>query len=355
MNFREKLFLKHLYWRTRPSLVEKFLKGQKIRSGKPFRIDRRHVRVGAAQVRIKLVKNPLDYVEEMHGFVREASGLGVQLLVFPEYNYNQLFGLLPGIESMSLGDDGGGTAFKHKILDLLFFLAPPFVQFAYTVFSRLAGEYGIYIMAGSFPTATGDRVTNRAVLFAPDGTLLGSQDKIHLTLREHKEGLSAGHRFEVCETGLGRLAMPVCMDATYFETFRILSAKGAEIVMLPIADPQRYNCWLALRGIWPRVQESLVYGIKAALVGEFLGEPFTGKAGVFAPLELTPGRDGVLAEAPGHDREALVTAELDLEALQELRANHPYLGDRNPELERRYFPSIYDRSKPGFLRRGAPG
>jgi predicted amidohydrolase len=227
----------------------------------------------------------------------------------------------------------------------LFFLAPPFVKFAYTAFSGLAREYGIYLMAGSFPTVVGERVTNRAALFAPDGSLLGVQDKVHLMPRETKEGISAGDRFHVFATEAGRLAMPVCMDATYFETFRLLAAGGAEIVLLPIADAQNYNYWLALRGIWPRVQESLVYGVKAALVGEFLGETFTGKAGVFAPLELTPGRDGVLAEASGHDREALVTAEVDLEALQELRRNHPYLGDRNPELERRYFPGIYTKYK----------
>ncbi|MDW7650320.1 MAG: nitrilase-related carbon-nitrogen hydrolase, partial [Bacillota bacterium] len=196
----------------------------------------------------------------------------------------------------------------------------------------------IIIMAGSMPHTDGSRVVNRALLYGPDGELAGTQDKVHLMPLEHGWGFSPGSEFRVFATPLGRLAMPVCMDATYFETFRILANLGAEIVMVPIANAEPYNEWLALRGIWPRVQESLVFGIKSALVGNLLGFELTGKAGIFAPLPLTPGGDGVLAEAASPDKEDFVRAVLDLEALSKLRANHPYLGDENPELLRKNFP-----------------
>ena len=95
---------------------------------------------------------------------------------------------------------------------------------------------------------------------------------------EKEWGISRGSKLEVFPTPLGKLAFPVCMDATYFETFRILEKQGAEIVMIPIANPEPYNYGLALRGIWPRVQEAPVYGIKSALVGRVLGFEFTGRA-----------------------------------------------------------------------------
>jgi predicted amidohydrolase len=343
---KEKLFLQQLYWRTRPSLVQRYIKSKKIkRTDNCNTVDRRCVKVGAAQVEVKLVKNPLDYVNEMYRHVRAAAESGVQLLVFPEYNSYHLFGLIPGVESMATRlEKAEGTSPPFKVIDLLLFVGAPFNIFSYATFSCLAREFGIYLMAGSFPTPVDGKIMNRSVLFAPDGTLAGVQDKVHLMPKEHELELTAGTQFHIYDTKLGRLAMPVCMDATYFETFRILENKGAEMVLLPIADPASYNYWLALRGIWPRVQESLVYGIKSALVGEFLGEIHTGKAGIFAPLELTPRGDGVLAEADNFDREALVTAEIDLEALQELKKNHPFLGDKNELFIKKYFPSVYLKS-----------
>ena len=153
-------------------------------------------------------------------------------------------------------------------------------------------------------------------------------------------GMSAGTEFHLFETGVGRVAAPVCMDATYYETFRILELMGAEVVMIPIANPEPYNYWLALRGIWPRVQECPVYGIKSAVVGSALGFTFTGKAGVFAPVELTPDGSDVLAEVASAEEEGIAVAEIDLHALREFRCNHPW-RDSNPELYARYFPSAY--------------
>ena len=135
-----------------------------------------------------------------------------------------------------------------------------------TLYSTLAAAYGLYLMAGSFVLPHGDKVVNRSFLYGPDGRLIGVQDKIHLMPIEAEWGISPGTEFKLFETAAGKIAAPVCMDASYFETFRILELQDAEIVIIPIANPEPYNYWLALRGIWPRVQECPVYGIKSALV-----------------------------------------------------------------------------------------
>jgi len=41
-----------------------------------------------------------------------------------------------------------------------------------------------------------------------------------------------------------------------------------------------------------------------------------------------------------YDREAMAVADLDLEALDRFRSDHPW-RDNNPALYRRYFPQIY--------------
>lgn len=340
---KEWLFLKYLNWQTRPAPIQRYLHSKNIkRTDNCNRPDPKNIRVGACQLKLRLLSNPLEYTELMYENVRAAAKEGVQLLMFPENNSFQLLGMLPGIEEIGTKAGKEGEASSPQVSEIFRAVGPMFNRAAGLTFSTLAGAFGLYIMAGSFPTPEKKGVFNRSYLYGPDGNPLGVQDKVHLMPVENEWGLSRGSDFNVFPTPLGRLSMPVCMDATYFETFRILEKLGAEIVMVPIFNPEPYNYWLALRGIWPRVQESLVYGIKSAMVGNLLGYTVTGKAGVFAPLELTPKKDGVLAEAKTPDQESLIIADLNLEDLRELKENHPYLGDRNDHIQKKYFPGIYN-------------
>jgi predicted amidohydrolase len=131
------------------------------------------------------------------------------------------------------------------------------------------------------------------------------------------------------------------MDATYFETFKIASQKGAEIVILPIANMEEYNFWRALRGIWPRVQESYVYGVKASLNGWIGGIHFTGRAGIFAPIDMTDNKDGIIAIAPYYEGDYLVTSDINIAKLYEAREMAEYYGDVNEEFERDYYDKVY--------------
>ncbi|HOB87404.1 MAG TPA: nitrilase-related carbon-nitrogen hydrolase [Bacillota bacterium] len=343
--WKERLFRRYLLYKCREERVRRHLRSRVKKLPAPDPGDGRRVRAAAVQVEIKLFKEPLDYVEEMHRLTLEAVEAGAQLIVFPEDNNLPLLGMLPGVEEAGKAViPGDGEAPKKEpeitVTDVIRYVGPVVRPLIHTIFSTLARWYRVYIMAGSYLLPEGDRVMNRAILYGPDGSFIGKQDKVHLMPIEKEWGISRGSKLEVFPTPLGKLAFPVCMDATYFETFRILEKQGAEIVMIPIANPEPYNYWLALRGIWPRVQEAPVYGIKSALVGRVLGFEFTGRAGVFAPMELTPRGDGVLAELESPGKEGIAVADLDLEALQELRRNHPW-RDSNEQLYQRYFSHLY--------------
>lgn len=346
---KEKLFQRYLAWICRPARIKKYLGSRLPAKREPAPVDRRRIRAAALQLEFKLFKDPFDYADEMKRKAEEAADRGAQLVVFPEYNNLQLLGLLPGSEELeqASGGQGSGTAAAKQNIeeeiwlpDLFRYMSPVVQPLVHALFSSLAGAYSLYIMAGSFMLSDQGAIVNRAFLYGPSGELEASQDKVNLLPREAKWKVKRGSSFSVFETPLGNLGLPVCMDATYFETFRILELAGADLVLLPIADPQEYNFWLALRGIWPRVQESPLYGIKGALVGRVAGFVFTGRAGIFAPLKLTPNRDGVLDEVKPYDREAMAVADLDLEALDRFRSDHPW-RDNNPALYRRYFPQIY--------------
>ncbi len=348
--WKEKLYQRYLKWVCRPGRIEKHLGTVLPSSARPASgIKTGLIRTAALQVELKLFKNPLHYADEMHRRTREAVKEGARLIAFPEYNNLPLLGLLPGFEKMEETyrkkanepkSKEGNKKEKISLADVFCYMNPAVQPLVIALFSRLAAAYNIYIMTGSFALAANGRVINRSYLFGPSGLLIGSQDKVNLTLMETEWNMKRGSAFSVYETSLGRLALPVCMDATYYETFRILEKKGADIVLLPIANLEEYNYWLALRGIWPRVQESQLYGIKSTLVGNIAGLNFTGRAGIFAPLEITPRQNGVLAEVETCNNESMAVADLDLEALHSLRRSHPW-RDNNQALYDRYFPKIY--------------
>ena len=347
--WKEKLFQRYLLWQCRPARIKGYLQSKLPARREAPPPDRKKIRAAALQVKLQLYKNPLTFVDEMHRRLKEAADQGALLVAFPEYNNLSLLGLLPGIEKMeeayteeSLKDKSSSNQQDQDIslTEVFVYMSPAVQPLLDTVFSMLAYHYNLYIMAGSYTLSSGNEVVNRAFLYGSDGRLIGIQDKVHLLPIESEWQLKRGASFSLYETAVGRLALPVCMDATYYETFRILEKKGAEVILLPIANMESYNYWLALRGIWPRVQESPIYGVKSALVGSIAGMTFTGRAGIFAPLELTPQRDGVVAEVETFSEEGFAVADLDLEALQQLRHNHPW-RDSNLSLYKRYFPTLY--------------
>ena len=350
--WKECLYQRYLIWLCRPSRMRRYLETRIPSPPVSPSFEQYPLRVAALQVKLELCNSPFVFMDLVHRRVKEAYEAGARLVVFPEYFNLLLFGMLPGIEDLEKDYDaritakdqhrGEGQVEGISLREIFCLMTPVILPLIKTLFSALAVAYRLFIMAGSYTLETKGSVVNRAFLFNPKGELEGSQDKVHLLPVEKDWELKPGRNFAVFKTAAGRLAMPVCMDATYFETFRILEQLGAEIVLLPIANLETYNYWLALRGIWPRVQESLLFGVKSALVGRIAGLTFTGRAGIFAPLELTSNRDGVLAEVDHSDREGMAIADLDLKALQALRRNHSW-RDSNSCLYDRYFPQIYRR------------
>lgn len=360
--------------KSKPEAIHRYLDGKQIkRSGNLDHIDPRAIRVAVVQEQIRVLRTYQAYADRMYGFVANAAGQGAQLVCFPELNGLLLLGQLPLInpilkfaspqlsESEEVGDatpsespngppplmappseiapEPGTQAGGLSVAHILSFFTPFFKDAFEATFSALARSFGIYIMAGSLFLVEEGHFFNRAYLFGPQGEIVGTQDKTHPDGLEIDMGLTLGKELKVFDTRLGRLAFPVCMDATYFETFKILKHLGAQIIIIPNFNIEPFHQYLALRGIWPRVQESGVYGLKSAMVGDLYALQLTGQAGVYAPFELTDDRTGVLAQSASFDQDNLIIASLDLTRLETYHS--VYFGDSNPRLYRRYIPEIY--------------
>lgn len=329
---------------------------------------RDRVTVAAIQAKAQLMSSGEEFAEKMFSLAQNAADQGAELIAFPEDTGILLFGLLPGVEGLasqllSRKDDAAGEGPEGKggtrgnseaedaaqaarngpsVPDFLRFLSPAVRRIYETTFSEIARALGVYVVSGSALVAepgTGT-IRNVAYLFGPDGRLIGTHTKAHLMPVEAEWHITPGGELMVHQLPVGRLAFPICMDATYFETFRILALAGAELVVVPSANPEPYHMWYAMRGIWPRVQESMVYGVGASLVGEFLGMTFSGRSAILSPLELSPRGDGFLAQARDPYQEEVLVAELDYAGLREFRAKSA--TELNFGLISRYLPSLYD-------------
>ncbi|WHH60308.1 nitrilase-related carbon-nitrogen hydrolase [Petroclostridium sp. X23] len=300
-----------------------------------------NILISCVQRRIKVVKNIEQYINILYYFVKQAAERKSHLVVFPEYNFFDVLGLIPGFSALNsyLNKKPQGTnkAVDHsnennmdKILMAFFYgTAEPIERCLKRIISILASGFGLYIYSGSYLLAENGKLYNAGSLYGPDGVCIGTQRKVHTTDFEKLIGIERDNVFQAHALPFGKVAFPICMDATYFETFHIIRKMGADMVILPIANMEEYDQWKALRGIWPRVQETYVYGLKASLTGWIAGMHFTGKAGIFAPIMMTPKKDGVIAISQYYEGDELVTSSLNIEKLSAARNEAQYFGDTN--------------------------
>lgn len=339
--------------------IEKYCKQLKINKRRLSEdVNLEDIRVSCVQKQIHPVNSIERYIDMLCGFIDQAAKEGSHLIIFPEYNFFDLFGLIPGFhflnqilnkKAIKNKDEEKDREEESHLKGNNYFLTTVFKGFAKPVeagirriVSLLAKKYGIYIYTGSYILKEKEAIFNAGSLFGPDGNLIGTQKKMHLTDFEVKLGMRRGNKMEAYSLPFGKVVCPICMDATYFETFRIAREMGADMVILPIANLEEYSTWKALRGIWPRVQESYLYGLKSSLNGWIAGMHFTGKAGIFAPLLMTEKKDGVLSLSTSYEENHLITANINMKKLYEAREEAEYHGDKNVEFEKEYIERTYN-------------
>jgi len=338
--------------------IEKYCQQLRIeRRGLSEDITSENIRVSCVQRQIHPVNSIERYIDMLCGFVDQAVKEDSYLIIFPENNFFDLFGLIPGFNFLNKllnkkaikakdrekdrEEESHLKGNSHFLTTVFKGVAKPIEAGIKRIISLLAKEYGIYIYSGSYLLKEKEEIYNTGSLFGPDGNLIGTQKKMHLTDFEVKLGIKRASKMAAYSLPFGKVVCPICMDATYFETFRIAREIGADMVILPIANLEEYSTWKALRGIWPRVQESYLYGLKSSLNGWIAGMHFTGKAGIFAPLSMTEKKDGILSLSPSYEGNHLITADINIKKLYEAREKAEYQEDKNAEFEEKYIERTY--------------
>lgn len=201
-----------------------------------------------------------------------------------------------------------------------------------TFLSETAKKYAVWIVAGTVPlVASADNKVRAACLIYNDkGERVARYDKVHLfdvsvpdTDEEYRESDSIEHGNEplVIETPFGKLGVAVCYDLRFPEFFRKMLEQGMEIVVVPSAFTAETGAahWEVL--LRARAIENLCYVIAPNQGGFHLnGRKTFGHSMIIDPW------GGVLdCYKTGS---GFVSAEIDIERLEKVRASFPVLEHR---------------------------
>lgn len=205
-------------------------------------------------------------------------------------------------------------------------------------FAALAKELGVVLPLSYFEKA-GQAHFNSVALIDADGRLLGTYRKTHIPQGpgyEEKYYFSPGDSgYKVWQTAVGKIGVGICWDQWFPECARSMALQGAEMLLYPTAigsepptpgyDSQRH--WeMVMRGhaaanIMPVIASNRI-GTEAAPEGT---------AVTFYGSSFIADHTGALLAKAGRDREEVLLATLDLEAIADLRASWGLFRDRRPE------------------------
>lgn len=196
--------------------------------------------------------------------------------------------------------------------------------------AAIARRLNVHLHIGSLAVALPDgRFANRSVLFAPDGSVKATYDKIHLFdatlagLKDYRESATykGGDRAVTVPVGDFTLGLSICYDMRFPRLFNTLARNGAEVMAVPAAFtvPTGEAHWHVL--LRARAIETGSYVIAAAQGGQHAN----GRATYGHSIIIDPwGR--IVAEATS-DRPGVVAAEIDLEKVRDARQRVPVLAN----------------------------
>jgi predicted amidohydrolase len=230
--------------------------------------------------------------------VREAAGLGAQVVVLPEtfltgYDLGVFAGRLPSLADLPLDP-----------------------------LREAAGDTGAVVVASSALEAGGVK-TISSVVVQPDGAVGAPYDKQHLDGEEKKYFTPGDHGASIRVHGL-ELGLSICYDGCFPEHARAAAQDGAVAYLSSAAyfdgGEHRRDLYYAARAV-----ENGMYVVFAGLTGTARqGRGFSGGSAVYDP----EGRPLVRL---GTER-GVAVADLDTDLVEETRARHTMLADHRDTL-----------------------
>jgi N-carbamoylputrescine amidase len=218
-----------------------------------------------------------------------------------------------------------------------------------TALTGLARELGVVIIAPFFERRAPGVYHNSAMVIDADGSVRGLYRKMHIPddpLYYEKFYFTPGDLgFLSFETRFGKIGVLICWDQWYPEGARLTSLRGANILFYPTAigwhPAEKAQYGAAQLDAWRTIQRShaIANGVFVAAVNRVGFEGPRDKGLEFWGSSFIADPFGQVIAQASTDKEEVLVAECDLEQMEDVRRNWPFLRDRRidaygPILER---------------------
>ncbi|MBO6302371.1 MAG: N-carbamoylputrescine amidase [Ruminiclostridium sp.] len=256
--------------------------------------------------------------------VREAAGNGAQVILLPELFERQYF-------------------CQERRYEYYAFAKPLNENDAVEHFAKLAAELKA-VLPVSFYERDGNRLFNSCAVIDADGEVLGVYRKTHIPddhYYQEKFYFTPGDTgFKVWNTRYARLGVGICWDQWFPESARCMALEGAELLLYPTAigsepvlDTDSMPHWR--RAMQGHAAANVMPVIAANRFGTETVEPCEANGGqnsalTFYGSSFITDCTGEIIEDAGREGDKVITAEHDLDEIDDMRLSWGIFRDRRP-------------------------
>ena len=287
-------------------------------------------KVGLVQMAMSAI--PEENERKAASLVREAASRGAEVVCLPELYRTPYF--------------------CQKEDASLFDLAETIPGPSTELLSRAAREAGVAVVAPLFEKRAPGLYHNTVAVLDADGSLAGLYRKMHIpddpAFYEKFYFTPGDLGFQAFDVRPGRIGALICWDQWYPEGARLTALRGAVVLFYPTAigwhPNEKTEHGAVQRSAWQTIQRghAIANGVYVAAVNRVGHEvPPEGGPGLefWGSSFLADPFGAVIAEA-STDREEILVADVDLEHMENVRRNWPFLRDRRIDayegLDRRF-------------------
>lgn len=268
-----------------------------------------------AAIQVQLSTDLKINIEKMEQQVIKAAKAGANIILLPELFENHYFCQEENDEFFSLAN----SVEEH-----------PFIY----SFQKIAKEFKVVIPVSFFEKA-GQAYFNSIAMINTDGNLMGVYRKSHIPdgpCYEEKYYFNPGNTgFKVWNTMYGNIGVGICWDQWFPECARIMTLKGADLLLYPTAigsEPVAAHS-LDTKDMWQMAMlghavHNSVYVAAANRIGQEKNMNFYGSSFI---CDYSGKK---LAEADKNS-ETILYSELDFETARTFRAGMGFFRDRRPQ------------------------
>jgi len=210
--------------------------------------------------------------------------------------------------------------------------------------ANVAKKHNVVLVTSLFEKRTAGIYHNTAIVFEKDGTVAGKYRKMHIPddpgFYEKFYFTEGDLGYEPISTSVGKLGVLICWDQWYPEAARLMTLKGADILIYPTAigwfDEDSQDEKERQLESWITVQRghAIANGLPIIAINRVGKELDNQKAidGIrFWGNSFAVGSQGEFLTKASNCKEEVIIVEVDLSKSEEVRRIWPFLRDRRIE------------------------